>query len=223
MQYDIQQGKVPRGFGGYGTLGPFVYGILLGPIAYILDIPGGMNWSNVGIIFIYYTQFLLYDRVNELYRTKILQEPLQLWWTLPILFPFDLIVGLRQVHYLSQYWYMEQIKQQQQQEQIQEFSQTKLMNSNDLSSGNDSNKLKDIMTTIPIDPVVEFFPFIGSERFTWQQFVTTPSLWCSLLKDIEPIDRLTLPSFIQSLLSLGEENLQKLQQQQQEQEQDIKI
>ena len=27
------------------------------------------------------------------------------WWCLPIFFPFDLIVGLRQVHFLSQYHY----------------------------------------------------------------------------------------------------------------------
>lgn len=105
LEMEIREGKTPKGFGGFGTLGPFVYGCLLGPVAYILNIPGGMSWTNVGIIFIYYTQFVLYDRVNQLYREEGLEEPLPLWWTLPIFFPFDLIVGLRQVHYLSQYWY----------------------------------------------------------------------------------------------------------------------
>lgn len=105
LEMEIREGKTPKGFGGFGTLGPFVYGCLLGPIAYILHLPGGMNWTNLGIVFIYYTQFVLYDRVNQLYREEGLEEPLSLWWTLPIFFPFDLIVGLRQVHYLSQYWY----------------------------------------------------------------------------------------------------------------------
>jgi hypothetical protein len=105
LEMEIREGKTPKGLGGYGTLGPFVYGCLLGPVAYILHLPGGMNWSNLGIVFIYYTQFVLYDRVNELYREEGLEEPLSLWSTLPIFFPFDLIVGLRQVHFLSQYWY----------------------------------------------------------------------------------------------------------------------
>lgn len=105
LEMELREGKAPKGFGGFGTLGPFVYGCLLGPVAYILHFPGGMNWTSLAITFIYYTQFILYERVNELYREEGLEEPLSLWWTLPIFFPFDLIVGLRQVHYLSQYWY----------------------------------------------------------------------------------------------------------------------
>lgn len=105
MQQDLQSCKQPRGFGGYGTLGPFVYGCLLGPLAFVFHLPGGWQWTTVGIIFIYYTQFLLYDRVNQLYEEEGMEPPLTRWWTLPIFFPFDLIVGLRQVHFLSQYWY----------------------------------------------------------------------------------------------------------------------
>jgi hypothetical protein len=59
---------------------------LLGPLALLLDVPGGLQWANVGTIFIYYTQFLRYDRVNELYREEGLEEPLNLWWTLPFSF-----------------------------------------------------------------------------------------------------------------------------------------
>jgi hypothetical protein len=105
MRHDLAAGVRPRGFGGYGTLGPFVYGCLLGPVAFVLHLPGGLQWTNLGIAFIYYTQFLLYDRVNDLYEEDGRERPLHLWWTLPVLFPLDLVVGLRQVHFLAQYWY----------------------------------------------------------------------------------------------------------------------
>ena len=90
-------------------MGPFTYGILLGPFAELLHVPGGINWSLLGIIFIYYTQFTLYDRVNELYaqmeNNTNSNPPLTIWWTWPIFFPLNLIVGLRQVHFLSEYMY----------------------------------------------------------------------------------------------------------------------
>jgi hypothetical protein len=105
MRNDLESGRTPRGFGGYGTLGPFVYLCVLGPIASVLHLPGGMQWTNLGIAFIYYTQFLLYDRVNDLYEAEGRDRPLNVWWTLPVLFPLDLVVGLRQVHFLSQHWY----------------------------------------------------------------------------------------------------------------------
>ncbi|GAX19382.1 hypothetical protein FisN_4Lh361 [Fistulifera solaris] len=170
LEMEIRGGKTPKGLGGYGTLGPFVYGCLLGPLAYVLHLPGGMNWSNLGIVFIYYTQFVLYDRVNELYREEGLEEPLSLWWTLPIFFPFDLIVGLRQVHYLSQYWYRKRNME------------------------------------APVDPVVDFFPFIGAPRFTWVEFVLTPALWCKLFSNVDDIDPNTLPEPVQQFLALGQTN-----------------
>ena len=104
-QIELDTGKDPRGFGGYGTLGPFTYGLFLGPLAELLHLPGGLNWSGIGIAWVYYTQFLLYDRVNELYRDEGLEEPLTVWWCWPIFFPFNLIVGLRQVHFLAQHFY----------------------------------------------------------------------------------------------------------------------
>jgi len=159
-----------RGFGGYGTLGPFVYLCLFGPVATILHFPGGMQWTTLGICFIYYTQFLLYARVNELYKQEGSEEPLSLWWCLPIFFPFDLIVGLRQVHFLSQYWYR-----------------------------------KRGVNPPPNDPVVDFFPFIGAKRFTWQEFLLTPSLWCSLLANVDKINRKALPEAVQKILVIGED------------------
>jgi len=164
---DLKSGKQPRGYGGFGTLGPFVYGCLLGPIAFLLHLPGGLQLSYLGIAFIYYTQFLLYDRVNELYREEGLEEPLPIWWTLPIFFPFDLIVGLRQVHFLSQFWYR-----------------------------------KRGIRPPPSDPVVDFFPFIGSKRFTWAEFLTTPSLWFKFLESADAIDRKRLPTLVQEFLAL---------------------
>jgi hypothetical protein len=105
LQMELDKGKIPRGFGGYGSIAPFSYGMLLGPLAVILHMPGGLYWSSLGLLFIYYTQFLLYDRVNELYVDEDREAPLHSWWCLPICFPLNLIVGLRQVHFLSQYLY----------------------------------------------------------------------------------------------------------------------
>jgi hypothetical protein len=168
LTMELESGKEPRGFGGYGTLGPFTYGILFGPIAAILHLPGGIQWTTLAIVYIYYTQFLLYDRVNELYKERGQEPPLTVWWCLPIFFPFNLIVGLRQVHFLSQYWYM-----------------------------------KRGVTEPPNDPVADFFPFITADNFTWQEFLTTPSLWCVLLRSQKSIDQSTLPEPIQELLNLG--------------------
>ncbi|CAK0864536.1 unnamed protein product, partial [Prorocentrum cordatum] len=65
-----------KGFGGPGTLGPFVLGLALGPLAALLGLPGGEAWSAVGFVWIYYTQYLLYARVNELYESEGLAPPL---------------------------------------------------------------------------------------------------------------------------------------------------
>jgi hypothetical protein len=166
LEMELEAGKQPLGFGGYGTLGPFTYAMLLGPLAAILHIPGGINWSALGVIFIYYTQFLLYDRVNTLIEEEgVMEKPLQVWWCLPIFFPFNLIVGLRQVHFLSQYLY----------------------------------RRRGIIPP-PNDAVADFFPFIKEATLTWQHFLLTPSLWCSLLSDIEPIDFKTLPVPVQELM-----------------------
>jgi len=181
LQMELDSGKEPRGFGGYGTLGPFTYGMLLGPVASMFHIPGGLNWSSLGVIFIYYTQFLLYDRVNKLYEEDedycFTEEnidindkpplPLQVWWCLPIFFPFNLIVGLRQVHFLSQYLYRQ----------------------------------RGVLQSSPPDPVADFFPFIKKPSLTWQEFIVTPSLWCSMLSDVESVDPKMLPEPVRELFN----------------------
>lgn len=103
LNIELERGDQPRGFGGYGTLGCFSYGMMLGPLSAVLHAPGELYWSSLGVIFIYYTQFLLHDRVNALYTSEGREAPLQAWWSLPVFLPFNFIVGLRQVHFLSQY------------------------------------------------------------------------------------------------------------------------
>lgn len=67
------------------------------------DVPGWFGWfSLLGIVWIYIVQFRLYKTVNALYREAGMKEPLVIWW---IFVPgLNLIVGLRQIHFLSQYW-----------------------------------------------------------------------------------------------------------------------
>jgi hypothetical protein len=103
-----------RRYNGYGWSGtlcllPFVLGIAIPQALWILDpdVPGWFGWfSLLGIIWIYIVQFRLYRTVNELYRREGLKEPLVVWW---IFVPgLNLVVGLRQFHFLSQYWAMKQ-------------------------------------------------------------------------------------------------------------------
>eukprot|EP00536_Pseudo-nitzschia_multiseries_P001785 jgi/Psemu1/300977/fgenesh1_kg.23_\ len=183
LQMELDSGKEPRGFGGYGTLGPFTYGMLAGPLASMLDVPGGMYWSSLGVAFIYYTQFLLYDRVNKLYeedecyRLATIADniedssgkptlPLQVWWCLPIFFPFNFIVGLRQVHFLSQYLYRQR---------------------GDLPSS-------------PTDPIAEFFPFIKKASLT---------LWCSVFSDVESFDLSSLPEPIREVFTTSRNGIRE--------------
>jgi hypothetical protein len=78
-------------------------------------------------------------------------------------------VGLRQVHFLSQYWY----------------------------------KKRGRKGVAPVDPVADFFPFIAAPKFSWQEFVLTPALWCKLLASVDPIDEAKLPQPVQEILKLG--------------------
>jgi len=100
--YNSEHPSQTPGYGGYGTLGPFVLGLALGPLAEAVHAPGGAAWLGVGVVWIYYTQYLLYKRVNELYSETGQEEPLTVWW---LVFPgFNLVVGLRQLHFLAEFW-----------------------------------------------------------------------------------------------------------------------
>ena len=96
-----------KGYGWSGTLCllPFILGVAFPQALWILD-PDVDRWfgwfSLLGVVWIYIVQFRLYRTVNQLYRREGLKEPLIVWW---IFIPgLNLVVGLRQIHFLSQYW-----------------------------------------------------------------------------------------------------------------------
>ncbi len=84
---------------------PFVLGIAI-PLAlakFDPDVPSWFGWlAFSGVLWIYIVQFRLYREVNRLYVAEGLKPPLVCWW---IVIPgLNLIVGLRQIHFLSEYW-----------------------------------------------------------------------------------------------------------------------
>jgi hypothetical protein len=85
---------------GLGVIGPQLLRL------YDPDVPGWFGWfSLLGIGWIYLVQFRLYRTVNRLYQQTGLPEPLTVWW---LFVPgLNLIVGLRQIHFLSRYWAMQ--------------------------------------------------------------------------------------------------------------------
>jgi hypothetical protein len=99
-----------RRYQGYGWSGalcllPFVLGVTV-PLAlarFDPDVPSWFSWfSSLGIVWIYIVQFRLYRTVNALYRQEGMKEPLVPWW---IFVPgLNLVVGLRQIHFLSKFW-----------------------------------------------------------------------------------------------------------------------
>ncbi len=96
-----------NGTGWSGTLCllPFVLGVAVPQLLRIFDpdVPGWFGWfSLLGILWIYIVQFRLYRTVNRMYREAGMKEPLVVWW---IIIPgLNLIVGLRQIHFLSEFW-----------------------------------------------------------------------------------------------------------------------
>lgn len=98
-----------HGWSGTQCLAPFLLGVAVPQILRIFDpdVPGWFGWfSLLGIIWIYISQFRLCKTINQLYREAGMKEPLIVWW---IFVPgLNLIVGLRQIHFLSEYWAMKQ-------------------------------------------------------------------------------------------------------------------
>ena len=84
---------------------PFVLGIALPLLlaAFDPDVPGWFaRFSLLGVLWIYIVQFRLYKEINRLYVARGWKPPLVSWW---IIVPgLNLIVGLRQIHFLSEYW-----------------------------------------------------------------------------------------------------------------------
>eukprot|EP00277_Geminigera_cryophila_P012907 CAMPEP_0179443326 /NCGR_PEP_ID=MMETSP0799-20121207/26760_1 /TAXON_ID=46947 /ORGANISM="Geminigera cryophila, Strain CCMP2564" /LENGTH=299 /DNA_ID=CAMNT_0021229233 /DNA_START=33 /DNA_END=932 /DNA_ORIENTATION=+ len=92
------------GCGGYGTLFPFVFLGLIGALLrFVFEIEAGEYVIEAGGVWILGGQINLYRRINQLYEKDGQEAPLHAWWAaLPP--PFDLVVGLRQVHFLARYW-----------------------------------------------------------------------------------------------------------------------
>ena len=99
-----REGRV-TGCGGYGTLYPFVYAFLIGGAGSIAGVPGSDTLVEAGALWILLGQVNLYRRVNELYEEiePTAEPPLHAWWAL-LPPPLDVVVGLRQVHFLAKYW-----------------------------------------------------------------------------------------------------------------------
>ncbi|KAL7476189.1 hypothetical protein ACHAW6_002068 [Cyclotella cf. meneghiniana] len=160
-QYEMQEHGKVSGCGGYGTLFPFVYGILIGFPLSLLHIPAGEFVLELAGAWILLGQINLYRRVNELctesdeVKSKLGLDgpPLYEWWAL-LPPPLDVVVGLRQVHFLSEYWRV-----------IRGYP-----------------KEKDVIAE-------ELFPFISmTERFTLKQFLRRPRYWCWFTKDVSDFE-----------------------------------
>jgi len=158
-QYELQtEGKV-SGCGGFGTLLPFVFGVIVGFPLTLLHIPVGETILQAASVWILAGQVNLYRRVNELcdeakeemglVDSSVLWE----WWAL-LPPPLDVVVGLRQVHFLSEYW---RIKRGEPYE-------------------------KDVIAE-------DLFPFISAkQRFTLKEFFRTPSMWFWFTTDWKDFD-----------------------------------
>jgi hypothetical protein len=160
-QYELQMGKPVTGAGGFGTLFPFVYGVLLGFPLSLSHFPGCDLVLQLATLWILLGQVNLYRRVNalcieepngDLFQKLDGEAPLYAWWAL-LPPPLDVVVGLRQVHFLAEYWRLQRGDEYQ----------------------------KDIIAE-------ELFPFISSPRFTLKKFFRTPSKWFWFTKDWEDFD-----------------------------------
>jgi hypothetical protein len=162
-QYELQSGKPVTGCGGFGTLFPFVFGILVGFPFSFLPLPGSGLILEAAGLWILLGQVNLYRRVNELCTEDTLpsdelstklngQAPVYAWWAL-LPPPLDVVVGLRQVHFLSEFWRIKRGEEYQ----------------------------KDAIAE-------ELFPFISSPRFTLKEFFRTPSNWFWFTKDWKDFD-----------------------------------
>lgn len=97
------EGRV-TGCGGYGTLFPFVFLGLAGGVGkFVLDVPHAEVLLQAAGAWILGGQVNLYYRINQKFISKGEEPPLHEWWAmLPP--PFDLVVGLRQVHFLARHY-----------------------------------------------------------------------------------------------------------------------
>lgn len=89
-----------KGLGGFLTLTPFVVGICA-PF-YIASGDTARLVMLAALGWIVTMQYWLYQRVNALAREKLEVRPLTPWWV--VVPGFNLVVGLRAIHFLSIVW-----------------------------------------------------------------------------------------------------------------------
>ena len=93
------------GWSGRVCVLPSILGVIFPQVLWILDPDVGswFGWFSLsGIVWIYIVEWRLYRTVNQLYRQEYGNEPLVIWW---LFVPgLNIITGLRQIHFLSQYW-----------------------------------------------------------------------------------------------------------------------
>ena len=94
-----------KSWSGAVCLIPFFVGLIFPQILWRLDpdVDPWFGWFSIlGLAWIYYAQFRLYRTVNQMYRDEGEEAPLTIWW---MLIPgINILVGFRQIHYLSEYW-----------------------------------------------------------------------------------------------------------------------
>lgn len=97
-----------RGWSGALSLLPFLLGVTVPPALawFDPDVPPWFSWFFLGgIVWIYIVQFRLYCTVNRLYQDLGHKPPLTVWW---LFVPgLNVVVGLQQIHCLSQFWAMQ--------------------------------------------------------------------------------------------------------------------
>ncbi|GMH50152.1 hypothetical protein TrRE_jg4702 [Triparma retinervis] len=104
FQMELRETGRVSGAGGYGTLVGFSYAVIFGGIFSLLPLTEGFGeliLRGAGILLLA-SQVNLYVRVNELCEEVGMERPLHPWWAL-LPPPLDVVVGLRQVHYLALY------------------------------------------------------------------------------------------------------------------------
>ena len=106
---ELQREGRATGCGGYGTLLLFSWCILLGGAGTLAGVPHADALIDFGATWILLGQVNLYRRVNELCSeedacdAELGGPPVHAWWAL-LPPPLDVVVGLRQVHFLARYW-----------------------------------------------------------------------------------------------------------------------
>ena len=109
-QYELQTTGRVTTCGGYGTFVAYVCGVFIGWPLIWAHIPGGEFILTSAVVWLALSQVNLYRRVNELTQEsrdvlglegdgRMLHE----WWAL-LPPPMNLVVGLRQIYFLSEYW-----------------------------------------------------------------------------------------------------------------------